>query len=113
VPTTETLASAKVGSKLNIEVSEIISHALWMQKEVYRRSTIESAVSSLKGTANRANLLDRELVKLYPGVAQLAQNRKEALAISLARFYEYKGIACNPPLICFQDSERQYDPASQ
>jgi integrase len=81
----------------NAQVSEIISHALWMQKEGYRRSTIESAVSSLKGIANRTNLLDPESVKRYLGTAQLTENRKEALTVRLARFYKYKGIAWTAP----------------
>jgi hypothetical protein len=66
--------------------SEIISHALWMQKEGYKRSTIESAVSSLKSIARKANLLDPESVKRYLGAAKLAEGRKEALMESVHPF---------------------------
>jgi integrase len=68
-----------------------------MQKEGYRASTIESAISSLKAVARRANLLEPESVKRYLAAAQLTQGRKEALTVRLARFYKYKGTSWIPP----------------
>ena len=68
-----------------------------MQKEGYRRSTIESAVSGLKGVARKADLLDPEAVKRYLGIADLTEGRKEALTVRLARFYKYKGISWTAP----------------
>jgi len=68
-----------------------------MQKEGYRRSTIESAVSSLKSIARKADLLSPESVKCYLGTAQLTEGRKEALTVRLARFYKFKGITWTPP----------------
>ena len=76
---------------------EILSHAFWMQKEGYRASTIESAISSLKAVARRANLLEPESAKRYLATAQLTEGRKEALTVRLARFYKYKGISWAPP----------------
>jgi len=68
-----------------------------MQKEGYRASTIESAISSLKSVSRRANLLDPEQVKSYLGRANLAEGRKEALTVRLARFYKYQGVTWSPP----------------
>jgi integrase len=76
---------------------EIISHALWLQKEGYRRSTILSAVSCLKSVAKKANLLDPESVKRYLGAVSLTESRKEAITVRLSRFYRQKGITWNPP----------------
>jgi hypothetical protein len=67
-----------------------------MQKEGYRASTIESAISSLKSTAGKSNLLEPESVKRYLATAQLTEGTKEALTVRLARF-KYKGITWNPP----------------
>ena len=74
-----------------------MSHALWLQKEGYRRSTILSAVSCLKSVAKKASLLNPESVKRYLGSANLTENRKEAITIRVARFYRQRGIAWTPP----------------
>jgi integrase len=66
-------------------------------KKGYRRSTIESAVSSLKSVARKANLLDPESVKRYLGTAQVTEGRKEAIVVRLCRFYKYKDIAWTQP----------------
>ena len=69
-----------------------------MQKEGYRRSTIEAAaVSSLKSIARKSDLLTPESVKRYLGTAELTEGRKEALTVRLARFYKYKGISWTAP----------------
>ena len=76
---------------------EIISHALWLQKEGYRRSTIQSAVSCIKSVAKKSNLLNPESVKRYLGAANLTESRKEAITVRLSRFYRQKGISWVPP----------------
>jgi hypothetical protein len=76
---------------------EIAAHALWMQKEGYRGSTILSAVSCLKSVARKSNLLDPESVKRYLGSASLSENRKEAVVVRVARLYPQKGIKWTPP----------------
>lgn len=68
-----------------------------MQKKDYTRSTVESAVSSLKSIAGKANLLDTDSVKTYLATASQSEARKEALAIRLARFYRYGGIPFEKP----------------
>ena len=68
-PTTVGSANFRSGPPPNFS-GEIASHALWMQKEGYRRSTIESAVSSLKGIARKSDLLNPESVKRYLGTAE-------------------------------------------
>jgi integrase len=51
----------------------------------------------LKSVSRRANLLDPEQVKSYLGRANLAEGRKEALTVRLARFYKYQGVTWSPP----------------
>ena len=76
---------------------QIAVHALWMQKEGYRRSTILSAVCCLKSVARKANLLDPESVKRYLGAVQQSEGRKEAVVIRVARLYRQKGITWTQP----------------
>jgi integrase len=68
-----------------------------MEKQGYKRSTILSAVSSLRGIAKQTNLLDPEQVKRFIGSAKLTEGRKEALTARLCRFYKHKGIGWTPP----------------
>ena len=49
-----------------------------MQKEGYRASTIESAISSLKAVARRGNLLDPESVKRYLATVKEASELVES-----------------------------------
>ena len=68
-----------------------------MEKEGYRRSTILSAVSSLKSVARKADLLNPDSVKTYLAKANVSEGRKEALVVRLARFYKYKGMPFQKP----------------
>jgi integrase len=68
-----------------------------MEKEGYRRSTILSAVGSLKSVARKADLLNPDSVKTYLAKANVSEGRKEALVVRLARFYKYKGIPFQKP----------------
>ncbi len=88
-PIDESTTDAKLYGKMS---GEIAAHALWMQKEGYRRSTILSAVSCLKSVAKKSNLLDSESVKRYLGSANVTENRKETIVVRVARLYRQKGI---------------------
>jgi integrase len=82
---------------LSPAVSDVINHALDMQREGYRPSTIESQVSALKAIAHHANLHNPDDVKEYLARLGVTESRKEALVIRLNRFYKWKGINWTPP----------------
>jgi len=74
-------------------LSELVSFGLWLQKQGYRNSTVQSNVKALKALAKRTDLLDSESVKEHLALAQLSEGRKQILAQYLERFYRFKGIA--------------------
>ena len=77
--------------------SDIAAHALFLQKEGYRTSTIESQVSSLKTVARHSNIYNPDSVKTYLARLNVTEARKEALVIRLNRFYRWKKIQWTPP----------------
>ncbi len=77
--------------------SDIAAHALHLQREGYRQSTIESQVSSMKTITRHSNIYNPESVKNYLARLQVTEARKEALVICLNRFYRWKNIQWVPP----------------
>ncbi len=78
-------------------LSELAAFGLWMQKQGYRYSTIQSCIKSLKPIARRTNLLDLEAVKGYIARASTSNSRKDKLTQDLARFYKYRQIPFDKP----------------
>ena len=77
--------------------SDIAAHALYLQREGYRTSTIESQVSSMKTVARHSDIYNPESVKSYLARLDATEARKEALVIRLNRFYRWKEIGWTPP----------------
>jgi integrase len=82
---------------LQPSLGELLSFGLWMRKEGYRESTIQSSVQALKSIARRANLVDPDSTKTYLASAKVSENRKSKLADDLARFYRYMQIHFEKP----------------
>ena len=77
--------------------SDIAAHALYLQREGYRTSTIESHVSSMKTIARHSDIYNPDSVKAYLARLNGSEARKEALVIRLNRFYRWKKIQWTPP----------------
>jgi hypothetical protein len=54
-------------------LGELLSFSLWMRKEGYRESTIQSSIQALKAVVRRANLLDPDSTKSYLASATKAR----------------------------------------
>jgi integrase len=78
-------------------LGEILSFGLWLQKQGYSNSTVQSNVKALKALAKRIDLLDPESAKEHLALAQLSEGRKQILAQYLERFCRFKGIAFEKP----------------
>jgi len=78
-------------------LSEIATHAYWMNKQGYRPSTITGAVKALKALNRHVNILDLESVKSYLTTLQVTETRKQKITEELSRFYRYKQIPFNKP----------------
>jgi len=60
-------------------IGDILSFALWMEKQGYRAPTVRGTVSSLKSIDRRTNLLDPQAVLGYLARIQVSEVRKENL----------------------------------
>jgi len=77
--------------------SDIAAHALYLQREGYRTSTIESHVSAMKTLARHSDIYNPDSVKSYLARLNVTEARKEALVIRLNRFYRWKKMEWTPP----------------
>ena len=73
-PTDPTICRTHPHSQPSLD--ELLSFGLWMRKEGYSESTIQSSIQALKAVARRANLLDPESTKTYLASAKVSENRK-------------------------------------
>jgi integrase len=80
------------GSPVRPTISDIAAHGLFLQREGYRQSAIESQVSSMKSIARHSNIHDPDSVKSYLARLNVTEARKEVLVIRLNRFYRWKRI---------------------
>lgn len=78
-------------------IGDILSFALWMEKQGYRRPTVRGAVSSLKSIDRRTNLLDVQSVLGYLARIHVSEVRKENLSDFLENFYKWKGMEFHKP----------------
>jgi len=58
--------------------SDIAAHALYLQREGYRTSTIESHVSAMKTLARHSDIYNPDSVKSYLARLNVTEARKEA-----------------------------------
>jgi integrase len=78
-------------------IGDILSYALWMEKQGYKPLTIRGAVGSLKSIDRRTNLLDVQAVLGYLARIQVSEVRKENLSNYLDTFYKWKGLGFKKP----------------
>ena len=78
--------------------ARILEHALWLQKEGYRPSTIRGAIKNLKAIARHCNLLNPEAVKAYLAKAGYSENNRDKVIGDLTRFYKALNIKWYRPL---------------
>lgn len=78
-------------------IGDILSFALWMEKQGYKPHSIRGAASSLKSVDRRTNLLDVQAVLGYLARIQVSEVRKENLSNHLERFYKWKGLQFQKP----------------
>src|SRR5208337_2853010 len=59
--------------------ARIFEHALWLEKEGYRPSTIRGAVKNLKALGKHCNILHPEELKAYLARANYGDNNKDKI----------------------------------
>ena len=70
----------------------ILQHAIWMSREGYRKSTIKSAVKTLKAVAHHCNIANPTELKTYLATATYTENRKHKIITDADRLYRQLGI---------------------
>ena len=78
--------------------ARILEHALWLQREAYRPSTIRGAIKNLKAIARGANLLNPESVKSFIAKAGYGENNRDKVIGDVNRFYRSLKVSWYRPL---------------
>jgi len=75
----------------------ILQHALWMQQQGYRTSTIKAAVKTLKAVNNRCNLQNPTELKTHLATTPYSGNRRHKIITDTNRLYRQLKIPWQPP----------------
>lgn len=75
----------------------ILQHALWMQREGYKNSTIKSTVKTLKAISHHCNIANPTELKTYIATATYTENRKHKIISDANRLYRQLGIKWERP----------------
>jgi integrase len=83
--------------RFQFQLSELVSHGLWLGRQGYAQSTIVGSISGLKGIARHVMLSNQTDALDYLRTLNCTSSRKERLVIYLAHYYNWKHQPFTPP----------------